>query len=498
MISFKQDANGQVSKQINRKFITSQQSMEEKLMEKAQSLTTGQREVFDAIINTDRNIFLSGLAGTGKSYVTKLAIEYLRCVQKKWVAVCASTAAASRILADEGAVTIHRFFGFKPEVLIDDRGNPIAHATKAIRKADIIICDEASLIRCDTFMSIHASIEKANAQRQKSGLPKIRLILIGDFAQLPPICIDADKKELNEKLGYDIGVGWCFKTQAWEQFNFMNFVLKEIVRQSDHDFIYHLNKIRDGDGGFTNWFNHNCSLGYNKDAVSLYPYNYMVKEENLKRLSQLEDSGNEEVAFTAQLHGNVTPEIVEANGLDYELRLKQHCRILFRANPYIGADWCEMDCRGIKSSEYINYFCNGSTGTLRYVGVDDKGEYLQIELDDSSRFVKIYRKLYPIYEYINVNGKLKKVKSTEDYFYAFPVSLGYALTFHRAQGSSIPSINIYPTKTFASGMLYVGLSRCSGKNGCKDIYLQDFIRYHDAYLDPAVKEFYEKIENANT
>lgn len=498
-ISYKK-VNGQLVRTVSRrKAMTPQEKVAEEIEEVKKTFTEGQMKAFEDMINPDIPfLFLSGEAGCGKTYVVKQAVRWLRNVENKWVAVCATTATAARLL-DDGAVTVHKFFKLKPEILISERGKddkngkPVAHATKAITKCDVILIDEVSMMRVDLFLSVLACLKKSNKKRAKYSLPPIRLILVGDMCQLPPVLTDRDREDLSERLGYDVGEGFAFQCPEWEECNFNSIILKEVMRQKDDaDMMRCLNRVRMGDGDYTNWFNENCSLGSCEDAVSLFPYNWQVRKENKERLAKL---SGELRTYKAELRGNATEKDVEDNGYDAELHLKQHCLVMIKVNPYANCEWCSMLCEGIDSADYIDYFCNGSMGIYRDTYKDGKGEYLLIELQDTDKdgthqFVKIYKKFFDIYDYVEINGKLKKVKSG-DGFFAYPIVLGYALSIHKSQGCSLSKMNLFPTKAFASGMLYVGLSRCRTAKG---IYLQDMIRPWDAMLSPAVKEFYKRIE----
>jgi hypothetical protein len=493
-ISFKK-VNGETVRQVSRKKAkTPQERAKEEIMQKVDTFTADQLKAFNILI--DKNIpfvYLGGSAGTGKSYTLTTAVEYMRRVEHEWVAVTATTATAALLIE---AQTVHKFFGFKPDLLIDEKGKPCARATKKIKKCSVIVIDEVSMARCDLLSSVIASIKKCNKARAKEGLAPMRLILCGDPCQLPSVLPEREKEELEARLKvrigkpYDVGEGWFFNAPEWDECNFKCIELKEVMRQKGNiEFIENLNRVRVGDNSNINWFNHNCSLAVDNppsNVVSLFPYNRQVRAYNKKKLSEMD---GEEVVYTAEL-GGLTADDVEDNGYDYELRLKPGCLVMMKQNPYKGADWCEMLCSGIDSGDYINYFCNGSVGIYRGSYEDEKGEYLAIELQDSNnRFVKLYRKVFDTFEYVEINGRLKKVKSGK-FFKTFPCVLSFAISVHKSQGASLPAIILDP-KSFASGMLYVGLSRVKGK--ASSIYLTDMVRPEDVILSDEVKLFLERI-----
>lgn len=463
---------------------TLKQIARDDIYKKVREFTSEQKSAFEAMINPHAgNILLTGSAGTGKSFCVTAAIDYLRRVEGKMVAVTATTATAAQILS---AVTLHRFFGFGIDLLIDEEGNPTIHAPVAVCNTDVLVTDEISMISCDAFISVFESLQKANEKRKKEGKAPVRWICIGDMCQIPPPCSKETKQVLKKRLGYDIGSGFAFRTKEWDKCRFNVIELTEVMRQKGKDeFIYHLNKIRMGESDFTNWFNHNCSLGYNPNAITILPTNKLVKERNTEKLNELE---GEESVYRADLYGDALPEDVEKIGLDYELKLKKGCRVMIRCNPHKNARWCSMGA--LEEEDYIKYFCNGSTGIYRDTFIDkhDGREYLFIELDNG-QFVSIYKKQYDIYEYTEKDGILKKVKTASS-FSCYPCTLAYALTCHKAQGMSLAAINVLP-KSFESGMLYVALSRVKGS--ASNIYLQDMVRSWDAILSDEVKEFYKNI-----
>lgn len=454
------------------------------IYKKVSQFTGEQKKAFETMIDPDAgNILLTGSAGTGKSFCVTAAIDYLRRVEGKKVAVTATTATAAQILS---AVTLHRFFGFGIDMLVDEAGKPTVHAPATVCNTDVLFTDEISMIPCDVFISVFHSIKKGNEKRKREGKPPIRWVCIGDMCQIPPPYPKDTKLVLQKRLGYEIGSGFAFRTKEWAMSEFKVLELTEVLRQKGkNEFIYYLNKIRMGDGDFTNWFNQNCTLGYNPNAITILPTNKLVKERNAAKLSELD---GQEITYFADLYGTASAEDVEKIGLDYELKLKKGCRVMIRCNPHKNAKWCHM--HAIAEEDYIKFFCNGTTGIYRdtFVDQNDGREYLLIELDDG-QYVYLYKKQYDVYKYTEKDGLLIKVK-TENSFLCYPCKLAYALTCHRVQGMSLSSVNVLP-RSFESGMLYVALSRVKGS--ASNIYLQDMVRPWDAILNKEVKEFYDSI-----
>ncbi|MEZ4871872.1 MAG: hypothetical protein R2827_06440 [Bdellovibrionales bacterium] len=64
----------------------------------------------------------------------------------------------------------------------------------------------------------------------------LRVIAVGDFAQLPPISRSYDSKK-----------PWAFLDPVWERTGFINCVLQEIHRSQHSDFLKVLNTVRLGE-----------------------------------------------------------------------------------------------------------------------------------------------------------------------------------------------------------------------------------------------------------
>ena len=145
----------------------------------ALNLNTDQQNALNAV-NSGRNVFITGGAGTGKSYLLRAIVYSLRSSGKN-VIVCAPTGIAA---ANVGGMTIHTTFNFNSNALISPkRKKSIQRVTAPVKGADVIIIDEISMCRLDVFEAVISSITKAEAV---SGIHK-QIIVMGDFYQLPPV-----------------------------------------------------------------------------------------------------------------------------------------------------------------------------------------------------------------------------------------------------------------------------------------------------------------------
>lgn len=471
----------------------SQKTAAQKEVEKkVKTFTKKQKEAFEVAM-TGSNMFITGGGGVGKSYLLKGIVYALRNVKNKNVMVCAPTGVAS-INAGDG-VTLHRQFGLPIEpCLTKDCKRPLERVNKTLKCCDTLVIDEISMVRIDVFDSVCASIKKANSDRMSKGASPIQLIVMGDYSQLPPVITDDDRDILeryynNKKhsLTGKLGSGYAFNSVNWGKMNFHNIILDEVMRQKDSETIYHLNKIREGKHGFTNYFNHVTRTTKNEDAVTLRPYNVNVEAENREKLAKLK---GKEYIFEAELFNSATKDDCDGR---YELHLKIGAKVMFLANdsPKRANDIIKDRPEAYQDEAM---FVNGTTGIVRDIKIfnDDINEdYITVEIPSIGEMVNLKKSSYDVYVYEEKNGKIfkKNIGSWKQ----FALTPCYAMSIHKSQGLSLEKINIDP-RSFTHGQLYVALSRCVS---AEQIFLTDFIREDALIMDEEVANFYKQLKETN-
>ena len=227
-------------------------------------LNKGQKQALK-LLESGKNIFLSGEGGSGKSYVLNYFLE--KNAHKNILVTAPTGIAAINI----NGSTLHRVFKVPIEP-ISPQKYPLK-TNETIQKADIIVIDEISMCRFDCFEYVAKSIklaeqeaqEKENQKAQQLGieptkLPEKQVIVVGDFFQLPPVITDKDRPILENywKNIINVGDGFAFQSPMWKKFNFVPIILTEQMRQKGNiDFVTKLNQIRKGDKSALNWFNEN-------------------------------------------------------------------------------------------------------------------------------------------------------------------------------------------------------------------------------------------------
>jgi len=195
--------------------------------------TEDQTRAFDAL-QSENNVFLTGGAGTGKSTVIS---DFIR--KQESVAVLASTGTAAILL---GGRTLHSFFGLGimeggAEAVVE-RALKHRGIVQRLRKTKTVLIDEISMIGSTELQCAERIARRARANSAPWG--GLRIIAIGDFAQLPPV--------VRSQPGQGETVRpWCFNAEVWRDTLFDAVILKEIVRSRDSDWNRVLGELRWGE-----------------------------------------------------------------------------------------------------------------------------------------------------------------------------------------------------------------------------------------------------------
>ena len=276
-------------------------------------------------MRSGKNIFLTGLPGTGKSYIIRQFIEEQENLGKQ-VLVCAPTGIAALNI---GGVTMHQAFS----IPIPAYGHYITELTnskvKAALAADIIIIDEISMCRNDMFEFFGYVMDYV--KNQKGQIPQI--IVVGDMFQLPPVVPDAEITKL-KRYGFD-GSGYCFTSRYWAKFKFTVVVLHKVIRQQNKEFIDNLGLLRIGDKKSIEYFNQRV-LNYNhtddKHVIQICSTNAAAQEINDKCLDEIETP----MCLYKMKKEKFCPKEMTA---EESLVLKEGARVMFIANDVISKQY---------------------------------------------------------------------------------------------------------------------------------------------------------------
>ena len=355
--------------------------------------------------NSHKNIFIQGSAGTGKSYLINQYLDSLSPEERKAILLLAPTGKAADVI---GGTTVHKAFELQVGVQIPDE--EITNVPKMLQNIHTIIIDEISMLRIDVFEKIMQILKFANSKGQN-----IRLIVVGDFGQLAPVCTSSDKAVL-KTLYPDIKGYYAFNSAKWHKANFKKIVLHKVFRQKDAELIEHLNGVKYGSYSDLEWIKYNACPFATSKPIYICSRRKTVDDFNTSAIEEY-SKDHPTTTYQAVYDG---PLVAEAP-CPKTLTLGVGVRVMTICNE--------------------KNYKNGMLGTVKSLS-DDK----VIVKFDNGKTVTIKRKTFEL-----ENGSS---------YIQFPLILAYAITVHRAQGSTFEHIAIMCDGCFEAGQLYCLLSRC--------------------------------------
>ncbi len=424
---------------------------------------------------SNRNIFLTGKAGTGKTTFLKYIRE--NCV--KQIAVTAPTGVAA---INAGGATIHSFFQLPLSPFIPEARGFMANdklvnkhsllgrmrlnneKRKVLQQLELLIIDEISMVRADTLDAIDVVL-KHFRNRNSEPFGGVQVLFIGDMFQLPPIVPEEEWGLLSQfyKSVY------FFDSQVMQQFPPVHIEFNKIYRQSDERFIHVLNEVRHNNlseegmlllnSRYDPWFELNNDDGY----IFLTTHNYKSDSTNAAEISKLKGKS---FSFKAEITGEFNEKAYPADEL---LELKIGAQVMFIKND----------------KEKVKRYFNGKIGQVTKIEADKifvhcKGDDNEIEVQKES------------WENIRYSVDKQTQQLEEEVvgtFTQYPLRLAWAITIHKSQGLTFEKAVIDAGRAFAAGQVYVALSRCTSLNG---IVLKSQVTPSGLHTDKNIIEFSER------
>lgn len=391
------------------------------------------------IVKMNRNLFLTGSAGTGKSYTIKSIVSYFETNNINY-GLTALTGCAAVLINGQ---TIHSFLGLG---ISRDLKEIIKNLEKFKKQLTIIkglqslIIDEISMMDDELFEIIDKLLK--TVKRTDKVFGGVQVILVGDFHQLPPIIND-----------------YCFNSPIWNDLKLTSIILTEIIRQKEDDVLKEiLEEIR----------------------------NEKLSDNSLDILKNL--------VIKDKIEGDIKPtrlypinvNVDKINNYEYNklLKINKGVQVLYKAKSI-----------DIKESELSNYHVNLTVNAqimiIRNICMEKKlvngTRGIVIELEEFGIIMKdMDGNLHKIEYYTDIkkNGK----KKIEIRF--LPVKLAYAISIHKSQGASIDYLEVdLGDDIFISGQLYTALSRATNINNLR---ISNFSR-SSLIKNKKIKKFYENL-----
>ncbi|SMC59430.1 AAA family ATPase [Moheibacter sediminis] len=380
-----------------------------------------------AILKSGRNVFLTGSAGAGKTYVLNQYITYLK-EHKIPVATTASTGIAATHMNGQ---TIHSWsgIGIKDEISYKQMSNlkEKKYFRDKMDNVKVLIVDEISMLHRNQLELVNRVLKFFKENELAFG--GIQVIFSGDFFQLPPI---GNQEETSRQK-------FAFMSDAWLEAEPVICYLTEQHRQSENDLNSILNEIRNGEVSQRSIDLLESRVEFHPDEgeqeTKLFTHNADVERINKAYLEQI---GSSSKFFPAMLKGNDgLLEILKRSVLAPEnLELKTGAQVMF-----------------IKNNYEVGYV-NGTLG--RVTGFTDKGNPLVKTLDNDLIEAKV--------ETWAIEDETGKPLAS---FVQIPLRLAWAITVHKSQGMTMDAAMIDLSRAFEKGQGYVALSRLRDLSGLK-------------------------------
>ena len=397
---------------------------------------------YEYVQHTNRCIFLTGKAGTGKT-------TFLRRLKQecpKQMAVVAPTGVAA--INAEG-VTIHSLFQLPPQLFLPtpearkqlfSEMQMRAQKQRVLRNLELLVIDEVSMVRSDLLDTIDAVL------RHIKHLPNhpfggVQVLVIGDLFQLSPVAREEEWRLLQD---YYSGP-YFFQAHVFQQLNPIYIELDHVFRQSNMDFVEILNQVRNNTltSQSLQMLNTRYLPEFKADEqedhyIVLSTHNHKVDTINKREMDTLPSKAYQ---YSATIK-DTFPESMFP--MDEVLTLKLGARVMFTKND---------------SSAEKRYY-NGKLGVVSHI----TNKTITVTCDGEEP-IDVHRETWENIRYASEPGSEVVQPEVIGTFSHYPLRLAWAITIHKAQGLTFDRVVIDAADAFAAGQVYVALSRCRSLEG---------------------------------
>ncbi|WP_299186417.1 AAA family ATPase [uncultured Psychrobacter sp.] len=458
------------------------------------------------ILKTGQNVFLTGSAGSGKTYTLNQYIDYLRA-RRVPVAVTASTGIAATHMS---GTTIHSWsgIGIKDELTDRDLTNLSRKQFLADRLKDtaVLIIDEISMLHAKQLNLVNQVLK--HVRKNEKAFGGIQVVVAGDFFQLPPI---GSKGESNREK-------FAFMSEAWLDAKFHICYLSEQHRQVSEaangglDLDDILNQIRRQEVTFEAIAALEATYDQNVDIkrTRLYTHNLNVNKINDKELAALD---GEMMRFEATSTGDnkLVETLKKTVRTQDELILKVGAKVMFIKNntelgvsngtmgELIGFAAVKVDDSKDSSDTLIEDDDNSSNSEADTTkDTKQKTKNSKKKDADQPKTKKTTTQKMPV---VRLNSGREVIAEPEEWiiedetgdvlasYNQVPLCLAWAITIHKSQGMTLDAAEIDLSRTFELGQGYVALSRLKSLAGLQLLGMNDMSLQLDPLARGADKRF---------
>lgn len=408
------------------------------------------------LLKNGENVFLTGFAGTGKSYILNKLKEYF----KKKLTITSTTGIAAVNVKGQ---TLHSWAG------VGLCRNTVYNTVEKIKKrptqyrqimnCKILAVDEISMLNIEAFEYINEVLREVRECNDPFG--GIQVIFIGDFFQLPPVEKEGEIRH------------YCFDSPVWNKLGLKNVVLKKNYRQNEENFITALAHMRENclEVEDIELLKTRCVENEDADILHIFSTNEEANRYNFAKFNMIDEPVKLFYAEDGVYRGSklVTEGFTESENYILEI-FSKNCRAEKEIALKLGARVMLL-----VNMDFNKGLINGACGVIQGFNQDT----ISIKFD---------------------NGIVSNIpKHKFEYYYnervvaermQYPLKLAYGITIHKSQGMTLDRLVVDCARIFERGQSYVAMSRVKTLEG---LYLKNF-EPEKVLVDNRVAEFYENIK----